>query len=101
MTLKVKFYYTISNNGDGSASVQFYPDQESAQLACDIEDETGEPFCENWPNAITLEFNEAGVLLNPTMTKIQLLKELAERRGEEFDGDSYQDQSDSGPSPTP
>jgi NAD-dependent DNA ligase len=81
---KVKLYYTIRNCGDGSAAVDFHPDREHAQLACDIEDEQGEPFCENYPNSLELEFDASGRLLNGSCLD-DLKRELAEARGEEYE----------------
>lgn len=82
---KFKIFYTIQNNGDGSARVQFHEDKQSAQLACDLEDEGGEPFGENYPRSIELEFDSKGTLLNPSVTKEGLVRDLAERRGEDPD----------------
>ena len=81
---KVKLFYTVKSDYAGGAVVRFHADEETAQIACDIEEESGEPFSENYPNSITLEFNDQGELQNPSETKEELLQELAEMRGEEY-----------------
>jgi NAD-dependent DNA ligase len=80
---KAKVYYMITNGGDGSASVHFYPTEKACQLACDIEEQRGEAFCETWPREAEFEFDAKGRLLNPDGTKESLARALAEARGEE------------------
>ncbi len=91
ITPKLELFYTISNCGDGSASVSFHEDREAAQIACDIEDEYGEAFCENWPYAKELRFDAAGKFITPSETKEELRRQLAEIRGEKADDISGQD----------
>lgn len=79
----LKLHYVIINGQDGGASVGFYADKKATQLACDIEEEAGAPFCENGPHETMLEFDSKGRLLNPEKTKSDLQRELAELRGEE------------------
>lgn len=76
-------YCTLRSKGDGSAGVHFHADKEAAQIACDLEDAGGEPFGDNYPLKITLKFNAAGTLLNPTISKEDLRAALAEARGED------------------
>jgi hypothetical protein len=38
-TLRVLFATYVKNNGDGSVSVQFYPDEETAELVAEKHDE--------------------------------------------------------------
>ncbi len=85
---EVKLFYTVRNCGDGSAAVSFHEDAEAAQIACDIEEESGEAFSENDVNSKNLKFDETGKLFNPSETKEELRKELAELRGEESDADA-------------
>jgi len=96
---KITLYYTVVNKGDGSAGLRFHADKESAQIACDIEDEGGEAFGNNYPISITLEFNENGTLLNPTETKEELRQQLAELRGEEVEEDIFEPPASPEPSP--
>ena len=58
------FYCVVTNGGDGSASALFYPDKETAQLACDVEEKNGEAFTDNEPVKVILKFNDKGRLLN-------------------------------------
>ena len=55
---KANFFYTIRDCQDGSAAVSFHADKETAQLACDIEDEGGQPFCDNWPQSHELKITQ-------------------------------------------
>lgn len=87
---KVSVHYVLINGGDGSANVGFYADAQAAQLATDVE-ETREPLNENGPYAKVLEFDSAGRLLNPSMSKAELLSELAELRGEEEEGETAEE----------
>lgn len=77
---EVKLIYTISNNGDGSASVKFHSTEADAKLACKIEESYGEAFCENYPIIAELAFDVEGVLINPTNTKEELLETLKENK---------------------
>jgi len=63
--IEVKFYSLVVNNGDGSASVLFFADRETAQIACDYEEKSGDAFTENEPLEETLRFDEKGKLLTP------------------------------------
>lgn len=83
---KFSLHYVVRNNGDGSASANFYADAEAAQLASDIEDEGGEAYGDN-PHVQRLEFDADGVYTNPDSTLPALKRDLAERRGEEPDED--------------
>lgn len=82
---KVKVFYVINNGGDGSASVNFYASENAAQLASDIIEEQGEGFDERGPHEEEFIFDKAGRLLNPSHSKAELERELAECRGEETD----------------
>lgn len=83
---KIELYYVIRNCGSGEASVHFYADQETANLAGEVEDEKGEAFGDNVSNE-TLYFDGKGVLLNPDATEAQLERQLAEARGEDVSED--------------
>ncbi len=87
---KVKLHYVIINGGDGSAHVNFFADEKTAQLAADLEDEM-EPFDEKGPYAKTFDFDAQGRLLNPSSTKAELERELAEARGEDVDDEAEED----------
>ena len=82
---KLSLYYIIRNGGDGSASADFYADEKTCQVACDIEEACGEAYCETWPNEHSFEFDAKGALLNPSDTKKELERELAEAKGEDVE----------------
>lgn len=63
---KVKFYYVVGNNGDGSATAYFYTDMETAQKAANVEEKSGEGFTDNDPQEVNLEFSDKGKLLTPS-----------------------------------
>jgi len=64
--IEVKFYYVISNNGDGSATAYFYADKKTAEAAADVEEKSGEGFTDNDPREVILKFSDKGKLLNPS-----------------------------------
>lgn len=78
---EIKLFYNIVNGGDGSASVEFHLTREACQLACDIQDEEGEAFCENYPETLTLKFNDAGELINPGESMEELRERMYEASG--------------------
>jgi NAD-dependent DNA ligase len=80
---KIALFYVIENLGSGEAGVSFYADKEAAVIAAELEDEGGEPFGDNLNTSDVLYFNDRGVLLNPDDVKPQLLRRLAEARGED------------------
>lgn len=84
---KIKFFYNVMNGGDGSAYVHFHADEESAQIACDIEEEDGEAFGDNCPEEVELEFDENGLLLNPSISKEEIKEEFNELEDREDDDD--------------
>jgi len=83
---KVKFYYTVRNCGDGSAAADFHAGKDTAQIACDIEEEGGEPFGDNYPRLSSLTFDAQGRLQNPDATREELLAELD---GEDADAQTH------------
>lgn len=72
----VRFFYTVHNGGDGSYSAQFHADADTAQLACDLEEEGGEAVGDNYPNEVELVFDAKGRLKNPSETTEELMGEL-------------------------
>lgn len=70
----VKFFYVLKNNSDGSADVGFYADKPTADTAREIEDR-GNPFRNNGPFEIELEFDASGKLLSPDAT-LEELKQI-------------------------
>lgn len=55
---QITLFYTIQNCGDGSAEALFHEDQEAAQIACEIEEEGGEAFSENYVYTHKIESTE-------------------------------------------
>lgn len=96
----VQFYYTISDGGDGSASVHFYGDKETAQLSCDLFEREAEEyggFSENELHTATLEFDDEGRLLNPGHNLEELLEMWEDQNGDETPDLSAQSQNDAPP----
>ena len=55
---EVKLHYSISNNGDGSASVHFYGTAEEAEQA---DEDASEPFAEDTAGYLSLEVENGKV----------------------------------------
>ena len=66
MAIRVKFGYYVQNNGDGSASVLFFKNEESAEAYAGDDDER---FTDGDCGTQTLEFDEEGNLLTPERKK--------------------------------
>lgn len=65
-TFKVTFGYYVQNNGDGSASVLFFKNEENAEKYAGDDDER---FTDGDCGTETLEFDEGGNLLTPEPKK--------------------------------
>lgn len=72
------FFYVTRNSSDGSVTVEFYADKETAELACEIEARSGNPQRNNKPQEIELEFDAMGKLLTPDATKQELRRQLTD-----------------------
>ena len=62
--MKVKLAYTISDNGDGSASINFFRTFEEAKLLDEYNQNQYGGFAEEEAFIETLEFDEEGLLIN-------------------------------------
>lgn len=71
-----KFFYVIRKNDDGTPAVDFYTDQEAAEIAMQIEKRRGTAFKEGGPFGIEMEFDANGKLLTPDLTTEELKKRL-------------------------
>lgn len=79
----VTLHYIFRNEGDGSASVQFYADAATAERAAEIEEDSHAPLGDLGPHSVTLRFGSTGLLLTPTQSREELKDRLAELRGED------------------
>lgn len=61
--MKVKFWLYMSSNGDGSVSALFFKSEKDAEKYAEKDDER---FCDDIYSK-ELEFDENGVLLNPSI----------------------------------
>lgn len=71
--MKQKFYYSISNGGDGSASIQWMESVELAQWHQDRENEDGEGWAEDCSGSIELESDSPILFLSNMNTKYSYL----------------------------
>lgn len=87
---EVTVHYMIANGGDGSASLHFFPDQQTTQLACEVAEEEGDAFKGQGPYKKILKFDDKGLLIVPGVPTADELKDtLSEMRGEEIDIADY------------
>jgi len=74
------FFYTIRKADDGvNPYVEFYADEESASLACQIAERKGQALGDNKPQQIELAFDaKQGRLITPDATAAELRLQLAQ-----------------------
>lgn len=87
---EVTVHYMIADGGDGSASLHFFPDEQTTQFACEVAEEWGDAFEDQGPHRKTLKFDDKGLLVSPVAaTADELTDKLSEMRGEEIDVADY------------
>ena len=74
------FFYTIRKADDGvNPYVEFYADEESASLACQIAERKGQAMGDNKPQQIELAFDaKQGRLITPDATAAELRLQLSQ-----------------------
>lgn len=76
--MKTKIYYSLKNNGDGSAGLDLMESQELADLEQESEMNDGDGFAENCSGSITIEHHLPIKILDDIKTVVGMIKEITD-----------------------